>query len=194
MIIALDVDGVVADLHVEWLRRYNRDFDDDLTTADVTAWSIQDFVKPEAKDRIFDYLGEPDLYDRVPPVSGAQWGVKTLRGWGHRVFFATSCVQGMTDPKWQWLIKNGFFVKPYAYSQADLVMVSDKTLLNADLLIDDRDRHVEEWIDTGRRAVIFTQPYNTGMEERLPSNRSLWFTRCDNWIEIINHVGSLEAA
>ena len=38
--IAVDVDDVVADLITEWLKRYNHDYNDTKTPADITQWAI----------------------------------------------------------------------------------------------------------------------------------------------------------
>ena len=194
MRIACDVDGVLADLHIEWLRRYNADSGDDLKPEEITAWNIQHFVVPEYRTKIFDYLRADDLYDTVPTIAGSVEGVRELRGLGHRVFFATSCVMGMTDPKWRWLQRYGYFTEETAQhrSQVDLVMVSDKTLLDAHLLIDDRDQHVAEWVERDRRAIIFDAPYNQDFEDDIPANRAPWYKRCYGWEEIVDHVYDME--
>lgn len=156
MIIAVDVDGVVADLHTEWLRRYNRDYQDHLRTEDISRWDMDTVVKAECGKRIYDYLSQPDLYDHVAPIDGAWLGVQYLRGAGHRVVFATSCVQGMTDPKWRWLQRHSFLGEGRAQS-GDLIVVHDKSLIRADMLIDDYPKNLEGF--KGLR-LLFDAPYN----------------------------------
>ena len=107
-IIAVDVDEVIAALHVEWLKRYNKDYDDNLRHEDITNWSIENFVKPECGLKIYHYLEDVDLYDNVPVIDGALLGVEYLRQSGYRVVFVTSCQFGMHDPKWAWLMRHDF--------------------------------------------------------------------------------------
>src|SRR6266705_1995637 len=83
--VGVDVDGVLADLHLEWIRRYNRDFNDTLTSEDVTTWEIGAFVKPEALVKnangvapLFQYLQDADLYAHVPEIPGAREGLEYI--------------------------------------------------------------------------------------------------------------------
>ena len=151
MIIGVDVDGVLADLHPEWLRRYNVEFDDGLVPEDITHWDFHDIVKPECGKRIYEYLTMPDLYDKVLPVPGAMNGVQTLRRAGHRPVFVTSCVKGMTDAKWDWLEHWNLLD-----SASDLVVAHDKSLINLPVLIDDALHNVN-W---ARGDILFDAPWN----------------------------------
>ena len=153
MIVGVDVDGVVADLHTEWLRLYNLDYDDDLTSADIVPWNTHEFVKPACGKKIYSYLSRADLYDHVNPVPGAKDGVALLRYAGHKPVFVTSNVKGMTDPKWRWLEQHGFL-----QSQSELVVMHDKSLLNASVLIDDGAHNVRAIL--GHTPLLFDAPWN----------------------------------
>jgi 5'-nucleotidase len=168
IVIGVDVDGVVADLHPEWLRRYNVDYDDNLTSADITAWNTHEFVKPECGKKIYSYLSRADLYDRVEPVFGAQYGVSRLRHAGFQPVFVTSNVKGMTDPKWKWLEKFDFLK-----SQSELVVMHDKSLLNAGILIDDGAHNIKAF--RGAQPLLFDAPWNRN--ESLP--------RVCGWSEVL---------
>jgi len=99
MVIACDVDDVACDLVTEWIRLYNRDYFDTLSTPDITEWNIVKFVKPECGDKIYDYLDNPSLYDTIYPVERSIDGVIALRNMGHRVVFVTSAVNGCAGRK-----------------------------------------------------------------------------------------------
>lgn len=154
--IAVDVDGVCADLHVEWLRRYNAEFNDSLTVEGIHQWDMVPAVKPECGKQIYKYLRDPDIYEKVPPIAGALEGVTKLRDDGWRVVFVTSCVKGMADQKWEWLERHDFLPKG-AYSQADLVIAHDKSLIRADALLDDYNGNLDSWM---RRGILLDAPYN----------------------------------
>ena len=76
MIFAVDVDGVVADLHSVWLRLYNRDYKDDIRLVDIITYEIQEYVK--CGNKIFDYIENPLIYSGVAPISGAKDGIDFL--------------------------------------------------------------------------------------------------------------------
>ncbi len=183
MIIACDVDGVVADLFASWLAKYNKDYNDTLTPDKITEWDVSLFVKPECGEKIYDYLRHGDLYDEVPVIEGALEGVEELRMLGHRVVFVTTCVKEMTDPKWNWLEKRGFL--PHGrYNQDDLVIAADKLLVDAQLLIDDRAKTVVRWVnDKGKRAILFQSSYV------LPDVPSAFWMKCGraaNWHQLLH--------
>lgn len=154
--IAVDVDGVCADLHGEWLKRYNAEFSDNLTVERIHQWDMVPAVKPECGKKIYKYLNDLDLYDNVPVIEGAKDGVDALRDDGWRVVFVTSCTKGMADQKWEWLERNGF-LEPTVRQQADLVIAHDKSLIRADALLDDYDGNLGSWL---RRGILLDAPYN----------------------------------
>jgi 5'(3')-deoxyribonucleotidase len=171
MLVAVDVDGVVADLHAEWLRLYNDDYGDKLRPQDITKWAIHELVKPECGDKIFDYLRRPDLYSKVPPILGAKEGVAEIRANGHRVVFVSSAVLGSLDQKFKWLIDNGFLKNKGGRPDSDLVFSHDKTLIKADMLIDDGLHNVKGW----EHALLVDAPYN---------HEDTTATRVYNWATI----------
>jgi 5'(3')-deoxyribonucleotidase len=155
LVIAVDVDDVVADLITEWLRRYNRDYQDTLTQEHIKAWEIDRFVKPECGTAIFQYLASRTLYDCVKPVYGALEGVQRLRLAGHRVVFVTSSNAVQAGRKMQWLQRHGFLGD--SHEQPDYYVANDKSLIAADLLIDDRPKNVERFPG---RTILFARPHN----------------------------------
>ncbi len=153
MIIGLDVDGVLADTMTPWLARYNAEFDDNLTPEDITDWSIHDFVKPEARKRIYRLM-DASIYDDTLPIAGALQGVRELRCLGHRIIFITSSMENQWGAKYGWLKRHGFIEARKDYFEA-----ADKALVAADLLLDDYHTNVMRF-SILRRAVLFNQPWN----------------------------------
>jgi 5'-nucleotidase len=172
--VLVDVDSVVCDLHAEWLRRYNADYNDSLTNEDIKEWSLLPFVKPECGDRIYDYL-EEDLYGLTTPViKGAQEGLERLRRAGDYITFVTSCVSpGMFDPKVEWLRREGMLYRGDGF--VAVLKGTSKLVVNGDVLIDDYSDTVREFVNVGRIAVLFTQPWN----------RDAWApARMESWDEV----------
>src|SRR6266516_3997551 len=144
--IAVDCDETIADLMAEWLRRYNRDFNDNLTKDQIKTWEIEEYVKPEARTKIFEYLQYPDLYDFVQPIPGAKEGLAYLRAQGFKVVIVSSCVLNQTDMKMNWCVKHGM-VKPLHTNDRvvpDFVGMTDKSLILADAMIDDRLKNLTD--------------------------------------------------
>lgn len=193
VIIALDVDGPLADSLGAVLRRYNADWDDALTLEHITTWAIHPHVKPECGKAIYDYFRLPNLYDEVAVVEDAIWGVGQLRELGHTVRFVTANMFDMTDPKARWLLRHGFTTdeQPH-FLPRDLYVAQDKTAIDADLLIDDRAETVRKWVDNKRRkAILFEYPWNRSLVDEVPSTFWSWAHRARTWKQIIKIVEGL---
>ncbi len=162
-IVGIDIDDVVADLPAEWLRRYNRDWSDSLTRADITGWDIARLVKPECGERIFEYLYQPDLYDCVKPFPGALAGVEALRRGGCRAVFVTSANEAQSGPKLSWLDRHGFLTAKHRQSP-DYAAMHDKSLLRAHALVDDGPQNLERFAGY---KVLFSSTHNQE-ETRFP--------------------------
>ena len=174
LIVAVDMDGVIADLHTEWLDSYNKDYNDNLTTDKMVDWDIMRMVKPECGIKILDYLRDADFYRRVKPVEGALEGIKYLRRLGCEVVYATSCVYGSEAIKLDWLYENGFLAygDPRKGPAKDVIIAYNKKLVAADVLIDDRHENVVTFPGYG---VVFDTLYN----KKTPA-----FDRLKGWKDI----------
>jgi len=161
MIIGVDVDGVVADLHQAWLTRYNVEFEDNVRTKDVTDWGIHKFVKPEAQKRIYEYLHDPSLYLGVQPIEGALDGIRELHSLGHKIVFISNCNIPMASAKGKWLEYNGFLKHgPLIPIVGGAIRHGFKKLISVDVLIDDYQENLK---DIPGAPVLFTNdqtPWN----------------------------------
>lgn len=151
--IAVDVDDVCLDLvHGSWLPRYNWDYNDNLHSSDITDWYMDKFVKPECGKKLYDYLKDPRIFLKAPVVTDALWGVRQLRNNGHRVIFVTA--SDVENAKFRWLVNHKFL---FDDDIDDYVVAHDKSLILADVLIDDNPKNVTMF--TGR-GILFLRPWN----------------------------------
>lgn len=172
MIVALDVDGVLADVFPGWIRKYEKDH------PDRVKYTVQEIYSPQINaDPVFlSYLSAPDLYKDVLPIPGALEGVQEIKNLGHRVIFATSCVMGMTDPKWTWL-QEYELLPPGRLQADDLVVTHDKSLVRAGILVDDHPKNLNGF--TGER-VLLRQPHN--MKASGP------FHIANDWPDVVSYI------
>lgn len=175
MIIALDMDGPVSDLHTEWYRRYNKDYNDTLTLGRVTHWDLHKFVKPECGKKIYDYLSQPDLYEGVPVVEGAKDGVKALREMGNTVVFVTAGVLGNLDQKLAWLHNHSFLDE--GRHMKGVIFAYDKDLIRAQVLIDDGPHNIQAF---GGMGIVWDAPYNKSIQRKHQRIKS-WAELPDLW-------------
>lgn len=174
MIIAVDVDEVVADLTTPWLAQYNASYGDSLTPSHIKSWDIHKFCKPECGKKIYDYLNA-DIYDYVNPIWGALSGIESLRSRNHRVIFVTSAHSKIAGVKFEWLLKHKFLCDRSDFG-VNYIECRDKYLINAAVLIDDGFHNVRAFPRTG---ILFTQPWNFAHH---------WDFRVDGWADILGRI------
>lgn len=182
-IVAVDVDGVIADLHFAWLAKYNAEWVDNLKPQDITDWDISKFVVVTCGQRIFEYLRRPDLYQAVPAIHNARWGVETLRDYGFRVVFLSSCVPGMFDQKWQWLQDNKFLPKNDKGTQKDYIAATDKSLVRCDYMVDDGLHNLDAATCALENRLVFDQPWNRSSQK---------YKRVRDWQDVVVQIRVLD--
>ena len=155
MVIGIDVDSVIANLGEEWLRRYNLDYNDSLTSDKITKWETHSFVKKECGLKIYDYLKDPTLYDNVNPIEGSLEIIHQLKKDGHRVIYITTTPIETPGVKFNWLVKHRYLNKDELHNYFE---ARDKSLIRADILLDDNGETVKNF----RHGISFCydQPWN----------------------------------
>ncbi len=173
-IIISDVDDVCGNLIDEWLKRYNRDWNDTLKKSEITEWDISLFLKDKNnKKQFYEYIEDPTIYDSIKPIKNALWGINTLRSFGYRIVFVTSSTIGHAGRKFRWLQDHGFIEHKKDYIEA-----FDKSLIIGDYMIDDRIDNVRTFSGKG---ILFGEMWH----------KSDWDRKAKNWKEVINLI-SLE--
>lgn len=87
--IAIDMDGVIADLMTTWIDRINEVEGENLKLEEITDWEILKFVKCGTK--IFDQL-DYDLFRNLPVICDSQEVAKELYE-HYRVNIVTTATQ-----------------------------------------------------------------------------------------------------
>lgn len=171
MILLHDLDGV----HVAWQRGFARsarehqpniDFED---LDEPAEWDMTAGKSPEAIKTIHHVLELPGFYRNLDPIPGGLEVLNKLQELGHENFFVSSPY--LSNPtcasdKYAWLEE--YYGRSWAKR---LILTNDKTLVDGDVLFDDKP------IITGARTptwrqVLFTQSYNikyTNGRERINS-------------------------
>lgn len=163
--IAVDMDGVIADLLNPWLEVLRKEEGEELTIHDITHWDVWRFCKCGKK--ALDYLGY-DLFCNLPVIPGSQEALQKLQKY-YDIYIVTTSTQNpeIIRAKYEWLDEHFPFIKP------DYRMfVGKKDVIFTDYMIDDGIHNLETFRGLG---ILFDHPYNR-YEHR--------FLRARNWKEI----------
>lgn len=166
-IILVDMDDVLAEFTEEWLRRYNKDYNDTVTAEDFDGWDAMKHVKPECGTKIFDYFKAPGIYRNLKPKAGSQEVIAELTKLGAEIIIVTDSPMGCTfgeenwngsnptDDKRAWLQEH-FPMIPFE----NVIIARKKWLVKGDILIDDKPDTIEKFQSLGRKIIAMDMPYN----------------------------------
>ena len=189
--IAVDMDEVIADTVAEHLTRYNRDYNGNITKADLRGKWIWDVVAIDRHPRLEEYLRSDDFFDVLDVIPDAQRVLKKLQQ-QFEVFIASAAMEVPTsfNAKYRWLERH-FPTIP----ATNIVFCGDKSILRADYLIDDNPRQLRRFEarfgrelrshESGVRQGEESETVRTGILYDAPHNVAVTgFRRVHNWLEI----------
>jgi 5'(3')-deoxyribonucleotidase/uncharacterized protein with PQ loop repeat len=165
--IAIDMDEVMADALAEHLRRYNAAFDPPIAAADLHGRHLEDHIPLEHRAAAEAML-DASFFAQLAILPDCQEVIRELAA-DHDVFIVTAAmdVPCSFEAKYQWLQRHVPFIPP-----SNIVFCGDKSIVDADYLIDDRARH---FLSFPGKPLLFSAPHNAG-ETRYP--------RVSSWAEV----------
>ena len=166
--ICVDMDEVMADALAEHLLRYNRDHNENLTLADLQGKALWDVVSTDRHHVIEGYLRSSDFFENLAVMPESQRVMRRL-SMNYDVFIATAAMEVPTSfqQKYRWLAKHFPFIPA-----SHIVYCGDKSILNADYLIDDNPRQLRRFKGTG---ILFTSPHNVDVKG---------YKRVNDWLDV----------
>lgn len=162
-IIVVDLDNTLVDLYSPWIEWYNKESGDSLEVSKVRTYNIQNHVKPDWKDRIYEFFDIPERYSSsVEPFAGAAQVMQDLKEFGFDIVVATATAGNTAGEKYKLAKK----VMPWL-KQSNVMIGARKELLYCDFFIDDAPKnivkHKQFWKRYGSPTKYATieWPYNT---------------------------------
>lgn len=166
--IAIDMDEVIADTLEKFLTVCNTDIGLCLTKSDVTGRNLWDVVGKEHFSQLKGLISEQGFFADLEVMPESQEVIRKLMQ-RYEVFISSAAMEVPTSfaAKFDWLKKNFGFVPP-----SHIVFCGDKSILNADYMIDDNARHFERFRGEG---ILYNAPHNTLVTG---------YRRVQNWREV----------
>ena len=157
MKIALDVDGVLADVIHVWLS-YNNKFRTTISKSDISEW---DFWKKYSIDK-FDFYEELSMcwksWKTIPPTeSDISYASRELSKVG-TVDIVTARDNSTHKDVKNWLKMHNITFKNYV----GVIEGTEKAKLDYDIFIDDSPINAKHMLATGKPVIIYDQPWNLG--------------------------------
>jgi 5'(3')-deoxyribonucleotidase len=162
------MDEVIADALGEHLIRYNRQFSERLTLADLHGRWIWDVVPPERQQVIAEYITSEDFFAVLEVMPHSQRVLEHLQS-RYEIYIATAAMEvpSSFNAKFRWLSQHFPFIPP-----SHIVFCGNKSILRGDYLIDDNPRQLRLFRGEG---ILFGSPANAHVTG---------FRRVRDWLEI----------
>lgn len=166
--IAIDMDEVMADANLRIIDWYERDFSRRITPAEMHGKNFREVVAPEHHAKIREYIHTSGFFKDLAVIEGSQEVIFELSK-KYEIFIATAAMEFPTSfvHKYEWLKQHFPFI-PWTH----VVFCGDKSIIQADYLIDDRSRNFKNFSGQG---ILFTSPHNV---------LETWTPRVNNWHEV----------
>ena len=166
--ICVDMDEVMADAVSEHLKRYNREFNEQITLADLEGKWLWDVVDSSRHATLEGYMRSRDFFAVLEVMPEAQRVMAALQE-HYEVFIATAAMEVPTSfvAKYEWLGRHFPFISP-----AHIVFCGDKSILQADFLIDDNPRQLRRFQGQG---ILYHSHHNVAVTG---------FPRVKNWLDV----------
>lgn len=174
-IILVDLDGPLADLEGEFLRRWKQKFPGEFFVPfeQRKNFFLREDYPEELREKTNEILREDGFFANLPIVPGAREAILTLRATRYTIFLCTSDIfankTGLRDKR-TWVQK--YLGEDFAKA---MIFTRDKTLIRGDYLIDDRPA-VQGALEPAWEHVIFDQPFNRDVvnKKRINIDWSNW--------------------
>lgn len=183
MVIACDVDDVICNLQEAVINLFNERYGSNYTVDDFTDYDVMNVLPIQDGIVMRDMYGEPGLYNKVKPLSGAQDALQKLINMGHQVYLVTAAVPKTYGEKVE-------FVKRYFpfISEENIVCMKHKWMFKCDIMVEDN------------LQILLAKPYYHRVLLDKPWNQSnkdyvYDIHRCYNWNDIVaavNKISELE--
>lgn len=179
--ILLDCDGVMADFTTAYLRFLEQVSGRDVDRASITNWNYHECIASEEEDsQVWDLFETyPEAIAELGWEPGAEEGLIRLRGYKKTFGLRVCC---LTAPRPEWTNERFWWLQQVAgFSRGDIVIAVDKALVRGAVLVDDRTKNLEEWLDANPKGVgiLYDQPWNRA--DALPSR----CRRAFGWREVV---------
>lgn len=177
--IAVDMDDVLVNLLEAWLNFLNKKHNLSVKKSDVVDWDMKKVYPTLSDKELYGVLNLEELWQTVTPLPYAYHYLKRLYDEGYKIKVVTASHYKTIAPK----LINALFPYYNFLTYKDIIVCSDKKLIQADIIVDDYHENLR-----GCKGVKFLMnaPYNQNIDT------SIYDFRISNLKELYLIIKQLE--
>ena len=183
--IAIDLDCTVINTTDCIINYINERLPVNLKIEDITTYSIESALPQQYRWIVNAGFRDKEMWKGVKVLPYAANVIKQLYDEGFEIFFATSSLPENLRKKINHLARNMYLPKDYI--EKHTINISDKYLLNVDILVDDCLEHLGN-VKRNYYSIIMDYPWNRGDIDKQPC-----VTRVYDWLGAYTAIKEIEA-
>ena len=146
--IAVDMDGVLADVYSQFLKLHSEEYGKELTMENV-----EGIPEREAIPGILKYVNSEGFFRNAPLIPDCQKYISLINE-KYKLYIVSAAMEFPFSLSEKQLWLNEYF--PFITWQ-QIVFCGSKEIINADIMIDDHFKNLDYFIGD---TLLFTQPHN----------------------------------
>ena len=190
MIIAVDLDDVLADSLRAFIEFYNENYNKKLKYEDFTAYTLNEIMgmPREEENKILEKFDNGGYFEKIKPIEGAVEAIKKLSK-KHKIIIITSRTKDKEEKTKKWVEK--FFGKYDIYFIRQNYSGKSKTKaeickeIKAEILIEDYLGYAENCAKNGIKVLLFDYPWNQ------KKDLGKLIKRIKSWEEIVSEIEAI---
>lgn len=180
--ILVDMDDTIENLLDSWLNFLNKKYNKNIKYDEVLDWDMKLCYPDLTEDQIKEPLYIDSFWETVQPKVDAMYYLEKLIQDGHDVYICTNSNYKTISAKIDHILKKYF---PFI-DLSQVIVIKDKQLLNADILIDDG---IHNLLGGNYMKLLYNAPYNIKYKERDLFNDII---RVYNWKQIYDIISNYD--
>lgn len=185
MKILIDVDGVLADQVPPVLERFNADYGYEYKKEDIQKWD-EEIGHTDIKTEIESALLKEDFIMKMKPILGAVQAINYLSR-RNEIIIATNRDPSTDEYTKKWLEEQNIPFHAFVNTNE-----RGKGKLVGDVLVDDYDGNVRAFAESGKTAILFSQPWNSNNPEIEEVIKQDNVYRGIDWSDVIRIIEEFE--
>lgn len=165
--IAIDMDGVLADIEIQLIKQYNNESGASLTKETIQGLSEEDAFKDRTLLR--EILNADNFFRNLPVMADAVESVRRLQE-NFEIFIVSAATEFPVSlaEKVAWLAEHFPFI-----TWENIILCGSKRIINTDYMIDDHRKNLDHCMG---KPIMFTAFHNVNQTHHL---------RVNNWKEAV---------
>ena len=192
MTILVDIDNTINNLNHIWLQYINREYNTNYKYSDITHWAFfGDLV--EQGINAYSILEWEGFWRATTVYPNAVKVLEALVAVGHKAFLVTAT--DLFNPALMTKLSHVLApFNPSLINKDNIIIAQDKSVIEGDILIDDKLETCLEWAENGKLVFMPEQPWNTKFDPNSNCNQLSIFDDEDGdnmnrrWLDVLEYI------